>query len=247
MKTNISVDYEFDWGGRVKSCKAIERVTIPLLERFEKAGAKATFFVSAETVSSTTQMLREIVAAGHEIASHGFHHDLKYDTLSKEELREEIRISKETLENALGVSVVGFRTPQFRKNRYTEEILLDLEFSYDSSSVNTSLHGRYQERQYEYGLLPQLPVSTIYGKYPAGIKWINLLGSKFGPDEVRVIYVHPFDLLSIPETLQSYKGGIPAPVLAFYLARFGSPLDTVEKMAAGSETMASIIGARENG
>lgn len=243
--TSITVDYEFDWGGRVKSSKAIELVTLPLLESLERAGAKATFFVSAETVVSTTPMLQMIVKEGHEIASHGFHHNLKYDLLSKEELKEEIRTSKETLEDALGVQVVGFRTPQFRKNRYTEEALLSMGFEYDSSSVNTSLSGRYEHRQHEFGLLPEIPVSTIYNRFPAGVKWINLLGAKFDPDDVRVIYLHPFDLLSLGETVQSYTKGISPVVLAFYLARLGSPLKTLEQVAQGSVTLASIVAERK--
>lgn len=238
---SLTVDYEFDWGGRVKSAKAIERVTMPLLECLERVGAKATFFVSAETVASTKPFLEMIVKEGHEIASHGFHHDLKYDLLSREKLEEEIRLSKETLEDALGVQIVGFRTPQFRKNCHTEEVLLSMGFTYDSSSVNTALRGRYEHRQYEYGLLPEIPVSTIYGRFPAGIKWINLLGGSFEEDEVRVIYLHPFDLLSLMETIKSYTGVISPLVLAFYLARFRSPLKTVESVARGSITLASIV------
>lgn len=238
---SLTVDYEFDWGGRLKSNNAIEKVTLPLLECLEKAGAKATFFVSGETVLSTTPMLHEIVKRGHEIASHGFHHDLHYDLLSKEALKEEIRSSKESLEDTLGVEVVGFRTPQFRKNRFTEETLLDFGFLYDSSSVNTSLSGRYEQRQYEFGLLSEIPVSTIYGRFPAGIKWINLFGAKFDETPHKVIYLHPFDLLSMSETLKSYSKGISPVVLAFYLARLGSPLETVAKVASGSVTLASSI------
>ncbi|MDD5717337.1 MAG: polysaccharide deacetylase family protein [Sulfuricurvum sp.] len=239
--TSITVDYEFDWGGRIKTAHAIERVTFPLLESLEKVGAKATFFVSAETVASTKPMLEAIVKAGHEIGSHGFNHDLKYDTLNKEALIEEIHSSKVTLEDALGISVVGFRTPQFRKNRFTEEALLSMGFEYDSSSVNTSLKGRYEHRQHEFGLLPEIPVSTIYNRFPAGIKWINLLGAAFDPAEVRVIYLHPFDLLSMTETLFSYRRGISPLVLAFYLARFASPLKTLEKVGKDSMTLASIV------
>ncbi|MFZ2889939.1 polysaccharide deacetylase family protein [Sulfuricurvum sp.] len=241
MTTTITIDYEFDWGGRVKESKAIDQVTLPLLETLQKVDAKATFFVSAETVAKTLPMLRTIVEAGHEIASHGFHHDLKYDTLSRDELHLEIRSSKETLEDALGVKVVGFRTPQFRKNRYTEEVLSELEFLYDSSSVNTSLQGRYQERQHEFGLIPEIPVSTIYGRFPAGIKWINLIGTKFDPSPIRVIYVHPFDLLNLSDTLRSYSSKISPLVLAFYLARIGSPLNTIAKVARNSHTLHSLI------
>ncbi|MFA6144204.1 MAG: polysaccharide deacetylase family protein [Sulfurimonas sp.] len=244
---SLTVDYEFDWGGRVKTAKAIEHVTLPLLECLDKVGAKATFFVSAETVSSTKPILRAIVDAGHEIASHGFHHDLQYDLLSKEELKEEIRTSKESLEDALGIQVVGFRTPQFRKNRYTEETLLDFGFLYDSSSVNTSLSGRYQERQYEFGLLTEIPVSTIYGRFPAGIKWINLLGAKFDETSHRVIYLHPFDLLSMGETLKSYSKGISPLVLAFYLARFGTHLNTIEQIAKGSVSLESVVMGQKRG
>ncbi|MCK9372240.1 MAG: polysaccharide deacetylase family protein [Sulfuricurvum sp.] len=239
--TSLTVDYEFDWGGRIKSWRAIEKMTIPLLECFEKAGAKATFFVSGETVESTKPFLKMIANAGHEIASHGFNHNLRYDLLTKEELLNEIVRSKGVLEEATGNEIIGFRTPQFRKNQWTEEVLTELGFLYDSSSVNTSLAGRYKERQYEYGLLPQIPVSTIYGRFPAGTKWINILGKKIDPHEHKVIYLHPFDSMSIKETLNSYRKEIPLSVLAFYLTRFGSILKTVEHLSKDSVTLASTV------
>lgn len=238
---SITVDYEFDWGGRVKNSRAIEETTLPLLELLDRCNARATFFVSAETVETTKPMLRAIADAGHEIASHGFHHDLKYDELDETKLIEEIRSSKGLLEDTLGIEVVGFRTPQFRKHPRTEEILASLGFTYDSSSVNTSLKGRYKERQHEFGLLPEIPVSTIYGRFPAGVKWINLLGGRFDPADIRVIYLHPFDLLSIFQTVSEYRTHIPLPVLAFYLARFGSTMGTLESIAHGSESLARIV------
>lgn len=63
--------------------------TPPLLDALDAAGAKATFFVVGERVAGQEELLREIVARGHEIALHGMRHR-RHDSLGAEEAKQEL-------------------------------------------------------------------------------------------------------------------------------------------------------------
>lgn len=243
MKKSVTIDYELDWGSRIKSSYAIEHVTDRILEIFDNKNAKATFFVSTEILPKNDKYVKKIFENKHEIASHGYEHNLKYDLLSRDELNIQISKSKSILEDLIGEKVVGFRTPMFRKNEHTDEILKEFEFEYDSSSVSTSLKSRYAALQNSNELLiKQITVSNIYGKFPAGIKWINLFGKSFKNDDFLVIYSHPFDFLSIKETIKLYdKNKIPLGVLLFYLARKKSMFKTLLELVDGSKSIRELL------
>jgi peptidoglycan/xylan/chitin deacetylase (PgdA/CDA1 family) len=229
-KIAITVDYEFDWGGRVNSTYAIEKMTDKVLKILDDNHAKSTFFISTETASKTKKNILDIYNAGHEIASHGHNHNVKYDLLSKDKLEYEIRTSKDILEDLISGNIYGFRTPQFRKNRYTEELLLKHNYTYDSSSVDTNFLDRYKKNQFQDGELKNFSVSSLFDKIPAGLKWINLVGNHIKDnDEIKIIYLHLFDLLSMKDILALYdKRAISKIVLLFYIARTTSLLKTLE-------------------
>jgi len=231
----LTIDYERDWGGRVQSTYAIEKMTDKVLEIFDEYGTKGTFFISTETADDTKNQILAIAKAGHEIASHGHDHNIKYNLLSKDDLNYQVGKSKKILEDMTGHAVLGFRTPQFRKNEYTEEMLLENGYKYDSSTVSVSLAGRYEANQHSKELLPLFPVSAIYGRFPAGIKWINMLGSGSISNNPQVIYVHLFDLFDILETVKNYRVNIPFYVLLFYSARIGALMNTLGYFASNSK------------
>lgn len=238
----LTIDYESDWGGRSKNTYAIEKMTDTVLSIFNEYGTKGTFFISTETSEATKQQIMSIAKEGHEIASHGHDHSIHYDTLTKEQLSYQLSTSKKILEDMTGEKVFGFRTPQFRKNKYTEEVLLENGYAYDSSSVQVSLKSRYNAMQHTTNLLPSFPVSSLYGKLPAGIKWANLFGGSLSSQQPKIVYVHLFDLLSISDTLHQFSRDIPLAVLLFYMARKGSIQLTLKDYAHLSQTLKSHIG-----
>ena len=240
--TIVTVDFESDWGGRAESIHAIDKMTGPVLDALDEAQAKATFFVSTEIAEAAKPWLKKIAAAGHELASHGHHHKPHYDQLSKDELREQLKRSKGILEDIGGEAVSGFRTPQFRKNAHTEEVLTELGYLYDSSSVLIDLPGRYRRSQYQNKSLPEFPVAQIHSRFPAGVKWINLMGFGRPPKEApSVVYVHLFDLMRMRETLQLASSDIDLRVLMFYMARRGSTFRTLQGLLHGSTTLRSLL------
>lgn len=106
--------------------------------------SRATFFVLGWTVPYLAARLRELVAAGHELACHGFGH-AHLSRLSPRELRADLRRAMGTLEDTLGVTARGYRAPTFSITRATAwalDLLVELGFEYDAS-VFPIHHDRY--------------------------------------------------------------------------------------------------------
>lgn len=237
----LTIDYERDWGGRVQGTYAIEKMTDKVLEIFDEYGTRGTFFISTETVGATKSQILAIAKAGHEIASHGHDHNVKYDLLTREELAYQAKTSKNILEDLTGKSVLGFRTPQFRKNEYTEEVLSECGYVYDSSSVSISFRGRYAANQHSKGIMKSFPVSSIYNKFPAGIKWINMLGKGKLSGNPPIVYLHLFDLLDLSDTIGARHRNISYLTQAFYFARIGSNIKSMKYFIANSHSIIKLL------
>lgn len=241
----VTIDFESDWGGRTPDCRGVELMTEPVLELLAAHRAKATFFISTETLNRTERYVRMIAAAGHEIGSHGHDHGFYYGDLDRKAFFEQASRSKGILEDLTGNPVLGFRTPYFKKNAFTEEVLIEAGYRYDSSSVNASLAQRYKARQFEFGMLPEIPVSSLFGRIPAGVKWINLSKGRVAGSGPKIVYVHLFDLVSMRDMLHLYQPGISKKVAAFYLARLGSTFKTLARLVPGSRSLCDLLNEQE--
>ena len=85
----------------------VERNTDRLLQLLDERGIRATFFVLGWIALHHGGLVKRIARAGHEIASHGFSHQLIY-TQSPSEFRQETRYAKELLEDLVGAAVILF-------------------------------------------------------------------------------------------------------------------------------------------
>jgi polysaccharide deacetylase family protein (PEP-CTERM system associated) len=106
-----------------------------LLDAMARHGAGGTFFVLGWVADHAPDIVRRIAAAGHEIASHGYWHR-RIPTMTTAQFREDLRKSKQTLENLVGVPVVGFRAPSFSilpGLEWAFDVLVEEGFRYDSS------------------------------------------------------------------------------------------------------------------
>jgi polysaccharide deacetylase family protein (PEP-CTERM system associated) len=122
----------------------IERNTDLLLELLASRGIRGTFFVLGWIAERYPALVRRIAAAKHEIASHGFSHQLIY-TQTPAEFREETVRSKSLLEDLVGTEVVGYRAASFsitKRSLWALDVLIDAGFKYDSS-VFPIVHDRY--------------------------------------------------------------------------------------------------------
>ena len=115
-----------------------------LLSLFAEAGVRATFFVLGWVAERDPELVRRIAVAGHEIASHGYGHQLVYDQ-RPEQFREDVRRAKSVLEAATGRPVVGYRAPSFsitRRSLWAVDVLIEEGFIWDAS-IFPIRHDRY--------------------------------------------------------------------------------------------------------
>ena len=106
-----------------------------LLELLARYEARATFFVLGWIADRHGDLIREVVRAGHEIASHSWDH-ARVTHQTPLVFRESVRRTKATLEEITGEPVLGFRAPSFSivpGREWALDVLMDEGHVYDSS------------------------------------------------------------------------------------------------------------------
>lgn len=122
----------------------VEANSDAVLALFADAGIKATFFTLGWVAERYPALIRRIVAAGHELASHGYDHGRVF-LMTPEQFRADLAKSRKLLEDAGGVTVNGYRAPSFsidRRTPWAHEILAEQGYTY-SSSVAPIVHDHY--------------------------------------------------------------------------------------------------------
>jgi polysaccharide deacetylase family protein (PEP-CTERM system associated) len=122
----------------------VERNTERLLSMLDEHGVRGTFFVLGWVADRVPSLVKRIAAAGHEVACHGYSHELIYRQ-TPEVFREETVRAKRLLEDAIGARVIGYRAASFsitQQSRWALDILAELDFLYDSS-IFPIQHDRY--------------------------------------------------------------------------------------------------------
>lgn len=151
----------------LRECR-VERNMQQILAMLAAHGTRATFFTLGWVAQRYPQLVRAIVAGGHELASHGYGHERASD-LSPEAFRADVERAKKLLEDLGGVEVRGYRAPSFsigRSNLWAFDVLRDAGYRY-SSSVYPIAHDHYgmpDAPRFAYlvreGLL-EIPVTTL--------------------------------------------------------------------------------------
>lgn len=131
------------------------------LELFERYGVKATFFVLGYVAEEHADMVRKVSSYGHEIASHGYGHQLVYRQ-TPDEFREDVRKSKAILEDVVGKAVIGYRAPSWS---ITEQSLWAIRILEEEGYLYTS--SIFPTQNFLYGI-PYAPRfvhdSSVYGE-----------------------------------------------------------------------------------
>ncbi|MEM1574305.1 MAG: DUF3473 domain-containing protein [Candidatus Methanomethylicaceae archaeon] len=116
--------------------------TKTLLDLFENYSVRCTFFVLGWIAQKVPALIKEIHSRKHEIASHGFAHNL-IPSQTQKKFKEDIVKSKKILEDIIGERVIGYRAPSFSITDWALDVLKENEFIYDSSLCPFTLHKRY--------------------------------------------------------------------------------------------------------
>jgi len=193
--------------------------TRKLLEAFDDANTRATFFILGVVAQKQPALVKEIAAAGHEIACHGQSHRLVYKQ-SRDEFTRESRDAKARLEDLTGCPVNGYRAASFSitaASMWALEVLADLGFTYDSSvaPVRHDLYGVPNACREAHVLklsgnrrIVELPPATLdlgVGNLPFGgggyfrlfPYWLTRMGlSRINSREKApfVFYLHPWEV-----------------------------------------------------
>ena len=133
-----------------------------LLDLFDERGSRATFFALGWVAERQGALLREIGARGHEIACHGYAHELVYE-IGPQRFREDLRRAQRAIEDAAGVRVEGYRAPSFsitERSLWALEILAEEGFRFDSSI--------FPVRHYRYGI-PDFEQRPVELRLPGGL------------------------------------------------------------------------------
>ena len=189
-----------------------------LLHILEEYDVKVTCFVLGSVAETYPNLVREIHNSGHEVATHGYAHELVYK-LTPDQFRDDLRRSTKLIESIIGEKVDGYRAPYFsitEESEWALEVLEDLELHYDSSifPIKRTLYGFTGFGRFPHfikikngGSLLELPVSTItflkktfpiggggyfrllpYALIQKAIRTINIKG------QPAVFYLHPYEL-----------------------------------------------------
>ena len=187
-----------------------------ILDLFDEAGVKATFFTLGWIAERNRAAMRAIVDRGHELASHGYDHARVF-TLSRTEFADDLAKSRAILEDAAGQAITGYRAPSFSidaRNRWAHEVLAEHGYAY-SSSVAPIVHDHYGWRdapRFAFDPVPgselvEIPVTTaiLRGKRLAagGGGFFRVLPYGFSRWAIRqvnaegrpaVFYFHPWEV-----------------------------------------------------
>ncbi len=134
----ISRDHWERWPCRVEA--NIERILL----LFERHKLRATFFTLGWIAERYPGVVRSVVDAGHELASHGYGHQ-RAVALSRHEFRQDVTRAKHLLEDLGGVGVAGYRAPSFsigHRNLWALDVLAEAGHRY-SSSIYPIAHDHY--------------------------------------------------------------------------------------------------------
>jgi polysaccharide deacetylase family protein (PEP-CTERM system associated) len=195
----------------------VERNTDRLLQLCDETGTIGTFFTLGWVADRFPQLVRRIVNAGHEIASHGYWHQ-RITTIGKAEFREDVRRAKAVLEDTSGISVSGYRAPSFSLTDqvpWAVEVLIEEGYAYDSSRFPISRPGYGTASGARTPHFLRSPAGTL-AEYPpavwplAGVQipvagggwfrqfpgWITRLGFQAVLDSSQpaVFYIHPWEV-----------------------------------------------------
>ena len=149
----------------------VERNCDRILEMFAAADVQATFFTLGWVAQRHGSLMRRIVDAGHELASHGWDHERVF-RFNRASFTADLERSRKVLEDASGQRITGYRAPSFSIDQRTPWAYMALaEQGYEySSSVAPISHDHYGWREaprFAFKPLPwsdliEIPVTTAH-------------------------------------------------------------------------------------
>lgn len=194
--------------------RRVEANTDRFLQMFADAGVCATFFTLGWVADRHPALVQRIVAAGHELASHGYAHRLAHEQ-SPDAFRQDVGRARRLLEDVGAAAVRGYRAPTFSintRNPWAFDVLAEEGHAYSSSiyPIRHDLYGMPDAPRGPHrvadGALLEIPMTTLrlggrnlpcagggyfrllpYAVFRAGLRRVN--GERSG-----MFYTHPWEI-----------------------------------------------------
>jgi polysaccharide deacetylase family protein (PEP-CTERM system associated) len=224
----------------------VEFTTDLALDLLARRGVTATFFVLGSIAEQHPDLVRRIVSAGHEVASHGFSHRRVYE-LDEASFARELSRANEAIERAGAPRPLGFRAPEWSINDRAPwglAVLARAGFRYDSSMSPLRIVGNpdYPQvphrRDTPHGPIVEIPplVGRWFGQqYPLGGGWglrmsrpatvVREIAARNALGVPATLFVHPWELDPDPPRVD-----LPAALRFshyFRLSGFAARLETI--------------------
>lgn len=119
-------------GANADGVYAVRRGIQRILDLLESKGVPGTFFLEGWNVLKYPDLAREIVDRGNEVAAHGWMHE-QWSELSPDDEAGLIRVTTDTITEALGTRPLGWRAPAGLTTPRTLSLLDAAGYLYDSS------------------------------------------------------------------------------------------------------------------
>jgi peptidoglycan-N-acetylglucosamine deacetylase len=177
-------------------------VAVPrLLRLLDQHGVKATWCIPGHTADTFPEACRDVAAAGHEIAHHGYMHENPTE-VDRDREREVLQKGIDSLERVSGNRPQGYRSPYWDFSPNTLDLLEEMGFAWDSSLMGNDFHPYYPRRviqddwaqhgEYKVGNGPsrfsdpspvmEIPVSWYLDDFPAQ-EYVTGIQEGMGPVE----------------------------------------------------------------
>ncbi len=127
------------WPGKESRIAESTRIVLDILKRRD---IKATFFILGWIAERKPELVKEIACRGHEIASHGYKHELLHK-IDDSAVESDIRKSAEILNPLSKNKVIGYRAPSFSITKAASRALKAMNFVYDASLNDFQFNRRY--------------------------------------------------------------------------------------------------------
>jgi peptidoglycan/xylan/chitin deacetylase (PgdA/CDA1 family) len=151
------------WGrdsyGRYPGKAGLRRI----LDLFHRYDVRATFFIPAWDAEHEPAAMEQIVAAGHEVAGHGYVHE-DFSALTVEAQRDVLEQSEEVFRRVFGAPPAGWRAPDGLMTVATRPLLAERGYRYDSTFCDDDLP--YIVANSQGHRLAELPVFTSASDRP---------------------------------------------------------------------------------
>jgi polysaccharide deacetylase family protein (PEP-CTERM system associated) len=197
-----------------RECR-VERNINVILDMLAQHNTKATFFTLGWIAERYPALIRQIVAQGHELASHGYGHERASD-MTEDAFFADIQLAKVILEDLTDAEVQGYRAPSFSigtGNLWAFDCLARAGYRY-SSSIYPIKHDHYgmpDSPRFAYEVRPgllEIPVTTLraFGRnFPSsGGGYFRLLPYALsrwmlgrvnaGDQAAGIFYFHPWEI-----------------------------------------------------